>query len=246
MQRVNRIVAYLWIAFSLILGGGSLLALIFFMFTGKTFSLNLGMDGMELLIFDGALSLIFFIQHSFMVRKRFKEWITRRINPVYYSAVFSIASGLALFTLLLLWQKSDYVVYIPPGWLIWVSNTAFLFSIVGFIWGIRSLGSFDPFGQGSIQRAIKGKTTRPTPFTIKGPYKYIRHPLYFFFILMIWSHPHLTPDRLLFNISWTLWIIVGSHWEEKDLVSVFGEAYLDYQKRVPILMPGRLRKGFFS
>jgi protein-S-isoprenylcysteine O-methyltransferase Ste14 len=181
-----------------------------------------------------------------MVRKGFKEWITRRINPVYYSALFSIASGLALFMLLLLWQKSDYIILIPLDWLIWVSQAAFLFSIVGFIWGIRSLGSFDPYGLGSIRRALKGKTTRPSPFIIKGPYKYVRHPLYSFFILMIWSHPYLTLDRLLFNFCWTLWIIVGSYWEEKDLVSVFGEAYLDYRKRVPMLIPGRLGKGLLS
>lgn len=245
MLGLNRIVAYLMISFSLFLGGGSLLALIFFMVTGKTFSLNLEMEGKALLILDGVLSLLFFIQHSFMVRKRFKEWITRRINPVYYSALFSIASGLALFTLLLFWQKSEPVVFISPDWLVWVSHAAFLFSIIGFIWGIRSLGSFDPFGLGSIRRALKGKTTRPSPFIIKGPYQYVRHPLYSFFILMIWSHPHLTPDRLLFNLCWTLWIIIGSYWEEKDLVSVFGEAYLDYRKRVPNLIPVRLGKGLF-
>jgi len=56
-------------------------------------------------------------------------------------------------------------------------------------------------------------------------------------ILMIWSCPDLTADRLLFNLLWTVWIVIGSYFEESDLIIEFGDAYREYQKRVPMLVP---------
>ena len=56
-------------------------------------------------------------------------------------------------------------------------------------------------------------------------------------ILMIWSYPDVTSDRLLFNVLWTVWIVIGSCFEEIDLIAEFGDAYLEYQKRVPMLIP---------
>ncbi|MEJ2718947.1 MAG: hypothetical protein P8182_17760 [Deltaproteobacteria bacterium] len=69
----------------------------------------------------------------------------------------------------------------------------------------------------------------------------MRHPLYFACILLIWSSPDLTADRLLFNILWTVWIVIGTVLEERDLVASFGEAYRDYQRNVPMLIPYRIR-----
>ncbi len=48
-------------------------------------------------------------------------------------------------------------------------------------------------------------------------------------------------DRLLFNILWTVWIVVATLLEERDLVDDFGEGYLDYQRKVPMLFPRSLR-----
>jgi len=75
------------------------------------------------------------------------------------------------------------------------------------------------------------------PFTVRGPYRWVRHPLYVFVIVLIWSSPDLTMDRLLFNVLWTIWIVVGAFFEERDLVADFGGEYIEYQQRVPMLIP---------
>ena len=77
----------------------------------------------------------------------------------------------------------------------------------------------------------------PMPFTVRGPYCWVRHPLYFFSLLMIWFSPVLTFDRLMFNILWTGWIIVGTILEERDLTVAFGDEYKEYQQKVPMLIP---------
>jgi protein-S-isoprenylcysteine O-methyltransferase Ste14 len=68
----------------------------------------------------------------------------------------------------------------------------------------------------------------------------VRHPLYFFSLIMFWSCPGLTADRLLFNLMWTTWIIAGTVLEERDLLREFGDGYREYQKKVPMLIPYKL------
>jgi len=88
----------------------------------------------------------------------------------------------------------------------------------------------------------RGRKPRPVVFTIKGPYQWVRHPLYLFVLVMIWSCPNLTKDRLLFNILWSGWIFIGTILEERDLVEQFGDAYREYQKKVPMLLPFKFIK----
>jgi protein-S-isoprenylcysteine O-methyltransferase Ste14 len=116
-------------------------------------------------------------------------------------------------------------------------------AIIGFSWGVRALGNFDTFGLVPIKVHLRGKQLRPPNFVLRGPYLWIRHPLYFFMLVLIWSAPDLSSDRLLFNVLWTLWIVLGSYLEERDLVAEFGEKYRQYQKTVPMLLPWRFPRG---
>jgi protein-S-isoprenylcysteine O-methyltransferase Ste14 len=110
-------------------------------------------------------------------------------------------------------------------------------AIAGFAWGVHSLGEFDPFGTLALKADVHGTPPPPAAFVARGPYRYVRHPLYLSTLLLIWCAPHLSTDRLLFNVLWTAWIIIGTTLEERDLLAYFGEAYRRYQLRVPMLIP---------
>jgi protein-S-isoprenylcysteine O-methyltransferase Ste14 len=114
---------------------------------------------------------------------------------------------------------------------------------VGFAWGVRALRSFDTFGLVPIKAHLRGEKLRSPTFIVRGPYLWIRHPLYFFTIVLIWSAPEVSSDRLVFNILWSLWIVIGSYLEERDLIAEFGKKYRDYQKTVPMLFPWRLPRS---
>ena len=63
---------------------------------------------------------------------------------------------------------------------------------------------------------------------------------------MIWSKPDLTLDRLLFNLVFTIWVVIAILFEERDLVSTYGDSYRAYQRKIPMLIPYRINTGAFK
>ena len=117
---------------------------------------------------------------------------------------------------------------------------ALLVAFAGFLWGVRSLGAFDALGIEPVLARVGNKPAQAMPLAVRGAYRWVRHPLYTSSLLLIWSQPDLTYDRILFNVTWTLWVIVGAWLEERDLVANFGDSYLAYQRNVPMLIPWRI------
>ena len=242
MTSADRCTAYVMLALAFVLGWGSMLAWGTFLFFGSLNLIDLGLGARAALWFDVCLSLTFFVQHSVMVRKSFRRRVEQFLPARYRSAFYAIASGIVLLVLVLFWQESDHTLASPQGILRWLMRAIFLLAVVGFNWGTRALGGFDTFGLNPILQYLRGTDQPPPmPFTIRGPYRWVRHPLYFFCMVMFWSCPDMTTDRLIYNVLWTIWVVIGTILEERDLVSDFGETYRDYQRKVPMLIPWRIR-----
>jgi protein-S-isoprenylcysteine O-methyltransferase Ste14 len=176
-----------------------------------------------------------------MIRRPFRQRLAPLLPEPYHAALFAAASGLALLALIVLWQGSGHTLAAPEGLARWLLRAVYVLALAGLAWGVRSLGAFDPFGIRDVRHHLRGTQPRPEPIAARGPYRWVRHPLYLFVLLMIWSGPDLTADRLLFNILFTGWMIVGTWLEERDLVAEYGEGYREYQRRVPMLIPRGLR-----
>jgi len=232
--------AYIVIFLAYVLGGSSLVMFGAFCYVGSLHLVELGLNENGILFLDCFLSLAFFLQHSGMVRKPFRRFLSRFIPEAYISAFYAISSGIVLFAIIIFWQESSSTVATAKGALRLLLRAIFAASLVGFYWGTKALGFFDPFGIRAIKYRIRGKKLKETPLTISGPYRWVRHPLYFFVLVIIWSCPDLTFDRLLFNVLCTVWIYVGAMLEERDLVADFGEAYREYKRKVPMLIPWRI------
>lgn len=240
MTTFSRPVAYVVLSLAVLFGGGSLIAFLLFLLTGSPELISRNFRASEVLWWDAGLSIAFFIQHSGMVRRSFRQRLAHFLPEEYEGAVYAIVSGIVLLAVIVLWQKSFPVFAVSRGVLRWLFYIVYLLSFTGFIWGTRALKAFDPYGLRPILGRLRGRKSRPMLFVVRGPYQWVRHPLYLFMILMIWSCPDLTTDRLLFNGLWTVWIVIGSIFEERDLVLEFGDAYREYQRKVPMLIPRRL------
>jgi methanethiol S-methyltransferase len=225
------------IAFTAAIGIASLGLFCIFLYSGLPGLIDLGLNDWSSLIVDLLLSLLFFCQHSLMLRNHFQKWLSKFIQPLYHGAIYSIFSGLCLSIVMLFWQKTTWMHMELNGVLYGVMRGLFFISIFGFYATSRALKSADLLGIKRLFRRLKGKIDYPARFVIQGSYQWVRHPLYFLTLLLIWTPISITTDRLLFNGLWTVWIVVGTILEEKDLISLFGDDYRTYQKKVPMLIP---------
>jgi protein-S-isoprenylcysteine O-methyltransferase Ste14 len=230
---------YLFLILSALLGGVSLLGFALFLAFGPADIIPLNLELPTALGWDAALCLAFFTQHSVMLRQSFRARLGRVLELHYQPALFSIASGTFLLLLLVLWQPTPLMLLSVEGAPRWVLRGLFVATGPTFLWSIRALGSFDTFGLEPIRAHLRGTEPRTMPLAIRGPYRWVRHPLYSLFVVMLWTFPDLTADRLLFNVLFTAWIVVGTVLEERDLVRELGDPYRTYQSQVPMLVPWR-------
>jgi methanethiol S-methyltransferase len=239
---VARVIA----AFTWVVGMGSLVLFGIFLWTGHVNGIGLQLTNGSLLVWDAALCFLFFLQHSILIRRSVRDALKKAIPEHCQGVAYTFASAVALFTLILLWQHSAVNLYALQGVGRWVPRVVWLLVVIGFAWGTRSLDTFDAFGIEAYLAHIQSRQTAPAKLTATGPYGLVRHPFYALVIAALWAAPVLSLDRLLLNILFTGWIVLGASLEERDLLAEFGEEYARYRQAVPMLAPRgwtRLRKA---
>jgi methanethiol S-methyltransferase len=228
------------IALSGFLGGGSLVAFGGFLALGPWAGVDLELGPASGLGLNALLCLAFFITHSGLLREPVRERLAPLIPRELQSAWYGLLSGASLLLLILLWQPVGPETSLS-GLPRIIFRAAFVLALAGFAWTGLSLKSLDALGIEQARRFLRGRKTRPGPLTVRGPYLWVRHPFYLFSLIMIWSSPDISLDRLLFNLLFSAWIVVGTYLEERDLARQFGDDYKRYQGRVPMLIPTKFR-----
>jgi protein-S-isoprenylcysteine O-methyltransferase Ste14 len=199
--------------------------------TGQALAIDLGLLG------------LFAVQHSLMARPFFKRWLTRRIPESAERSTYVLFSSLALIVMFLFWQ--------PLGGVVWDVGTpawqVFLYALFGFGWFLVLVSTFlinhfDLFGLRQIWLQLLDQPYRPLKFGTPGPYKLVRHPLYLGWLFAFWATPTMTGTHLLFAFMTTAYILVAIQLEERDLVDALGDDYVQYRRKVPMIIP-RLGQG---
>lgn len=82
-------------------------------------------------------------------------------------------------------------------------------------------------------------------FKTDGILKTVRHPLYSGSILLIFGYFLFDPklSTLISSIMLILYIIIGIQFEERKLIKTFGNKYIEYKQKTPMLIPRFWKKS---
>lgn len=182
--------------------------------------------------------------HSILASQRVKLLFKKTFGKLiaFYRLIFNLFAFVGLY---LIWdlaphpslpiyklpQPYDYLVLIPQ-----------FIALIGIIWCFKYVCFKEFLGLTQIDRYLKNEYSDDEldenyNLRIEGPYKYSRHPIYFFSIIFLLFRAEMDLFYLTMFISFTAYFYLGSYYEEKKMVRLFGDDYRNYQKKVPRIFP---------
>jgi protein-S-isoprenylcysteine O-methyltransferase Ste14 len=196
------------------------------------------------------LFAVFGYTHSLLASEKIKSWFKKIFGDLiaFYRLLYNL---FGLFSLYLIYEfspKPHIIIYdLPNPYDLIILVPQFL-SLAGVIWVFKYICFREFLGLDQIKRFLEKRYTTELDeeFTlrIEGPYKYSRHPIYFFSITFLLFRPVMDLFYLTFFICIVAYFYIGSYYEEKKLVRQFGEVYENYKKEVPGIFPVKFFKPY--
>jgi protein-S-isoprenylcysteine O-methyltransferase Ste14 len=170
-----------------------------------------------------------------------RQWLGQRMADGIYRLLYNVIATVTIIPPLLL------AVLLPDRPPLWRLPTLLLFvtgplqlaalgAMAISLWRV-DLPRFIGLRQFLRLWAGEAEPRDPPVLRMDGVHGWVRHPLYFFSLVVIWLLPAVTPNLLALNLGITVYFWIGSIFEERKLVQDFGEVYRAHQRRVPRLLP---------
>lgn len=197
------------------------------------------------------LFAVFGASHSYLASVHFKEKLKKEMPGImpFYRLLYNI---IALFSLYLIYELSP-----KPGLIIYDLKYPYdilmlvpqFIALAGILWSARYFSLMEFSGLSQIKRHFNNETDpeeldEKLSLRIEGPYRYMRHPVYFFSIMFLVLRPVMSLFYLVFILCIIAYFYIGSFYEEKKLNRQFGESYRKYSDRVPRIVPFRIFSSY--
>ncbi len=189
-------------------------------------------------IINLALLALWSVPHTVMARPGFKEVWTKIVPKSVERSTYVLISSALLILIYWQWRPMTGVVWeVEAAWaqtLLW----AVLFGgVLLVLLSTFIINHFDLFGLRQVWFNFRQKAHSDPGFRVTFFYKFVRHPLYVGWIMSMWGTPRMTTGHLLFAAGLTTYIFIAIYYEERDLVKYFGDDYVRYKEKVPMIIP---------
>lgn len=177
---------------------------------------------------------------SLAAKARARQLLGQRAADAVYRLAYNLAAVITFLPVMALAGfLPDTPLYRFPAWLTFVTAPVQFAALLALAVALLQVDLPRFLGLRQLIRWSEGKPDPRDPPTLYtgGFYGWVRHPLYFFSLVILWLTPIMTLNALTFNAACTLYFWIGAIFEERKLVAEFGEAYREHQKRAPMLIP---------
>jgi methanethiol S-methyltransferase len=189
------------------------------------------------------LWLSFGTVHSFLAARAVKASLTGLLGGGYRLA-YNIFAAIHIGAVMVagrLFLASGAEQYPFEGIPAMALNAALVLGVIVLIAALLEydLGRFSGFTQLRAGRE-GGNITEDEPLVFTGLHQYVRHPLYSGAFLLLFSGSW---NEFSFATAvWgSLYLVIGTWFEERKLVRLYGEAYRHYRRQVPAFFPWKGR-----
>ena len=186
------------------------------------------------LALDVGLFGVFATHHSLMARSGAKRWLERHVPPEIERATYVWVASVLLIVTCLLWRDLPGTVYTLTGWLrgIGIASQA-----AGLIIIAMAVSVLDPLELAGVRQLLPSRRVangghEPNLLRIRGPYRWLRHPIYLGWVLAVFGTPDMSTTRLAFAGISTAYVVIAVPWEERSMAETFGDAYRRYTQQV--------------
>lgn len=203
----------------------------------------------DVLILLGLFTLYGFT-HSLLASLKFKNLLKANFGKLiaFYRLTFNV---IALLGLYLIWDFGPHpslLIYELPYPYDLIVTALQIPVAAGIIWCFKYICFREFIGISQINRFFKdeydeNELDERMTFRAEGPYRFSRHPLYLFSILFLLFRPEMNLFYLTMFVSFVIYFYIGSVYEEKKLVKIFGSDYINYQNNVSKIFPVKLFLG---
>ncbi len=189
--------------------------------------------------------------HSVLAQPAAHRVLERLIPLQAVRSFYLAATGISLLLLMGFWQHTGLILWIVPmGFLPLQITSVVLFWALLLLAG-KQVARHDPLEFVGIRQLYRSaselKAPRPaTQLITSGIYSQVRHPIYSFTLLAVLLTPFMTLDRMALLVAMVTYLVPAIRLEERKLIGIFGDRYLEYRKRVPAIFPRFAKSGCHS
>jgi len=179
----------------------------------------------EGLLINTLLFGIFAVHHSVLARERVRARVARLVSPPLERPTYVWVASLLFIAACVAWRPIAGTLYrVPPPWAWGVGAL----QLAGGILTLDAARRIDVL----VLAGLRAEPAQEGDPVARGAYRYVRHPIYLGWVLLVWAASDMTMGRFAFAAISTAYLVIAVPFEERSLRRRFGPGYDGYRRQV--------------